>query len=285
MDAGKSLRWRRFSDARTGHALMVPIDHGLTLGPIDGIESVAAVGGWIGHPAITGVIVHKGMAQRLAERRLLASCGVMVHLNGMSTLAPDPDRKELLTDVETAVRAGADAVSLQVNFDGRADAHNLRMLGAVVDAASAFGLPVLTMLYDKVGGSDADQTRRRLRQWMRSAVELGTDALKLGTPADGAFEPLLDGLGEDVEVFFAGGDVASDDAIVAMARETRAAGAAGLCIGRNVFGRPDPGGILGRLRDALVTGAAEHTTRTRGPAGTPVAAGLVGAGATGAGRA
>lgn len=256
MDAGTNLRWRRFRHVDSGHSLVVPIDHGLTMGPIAGIESVSAMARWIGHPAITGVIVHKGMAQRLAERRVLGGCGVMVHLNGMSTLAPEPDRKEMVTGVETAVRLGADAVSLQVNFDGRADAQNLPMLGAVVDEAARYGLPVLTMLYDKVGDPDPEVARARLRQWMRCAVELGTDALKLGPPDHVTdIAPLIDGLSDDVDIFFAGGDPGEDDGTVALARAASAAGAAGLCVGRNVFGHRDPGQMLNVLRDALVEGA------------------------------
>lgn len=87
MDSGKNLRWRRFLAPGASHSLLVPIDHGLTLGPLEGIESIAAMSRWIGHPAISGVIVHKGIAQRLGERGVLTGGGVMVHLNGMSALS------------------------------------------------------------------------------------------------------------------------------------------------------------------------------------------------------
>lgn len=252
MDSGKTLRWRRFVAPGASHCLIVPIDHGLTLGPLDGIQSVADMSRWIGHPAITGVVVHKGIAQRLGERGVLAHGGVMVHLNGMSSLAPDPDHKELLTGVETAMRLGADAVSLQVNFDGSADAHNLSMLGSVVDSASGYGLPVLTMLYDKVGDPNPTAARARLRHWMRSAVELGTDAIKIGPPErPEEMAALIDGLADDVKILVAGGDMVDDETIAAMAQAARAAGAAGMCVGRNVFGRPDPGPFLDRL-DAVL---------------------------------
>jgi fructose-bisphosphate aldolase, class I len=252
MDTGKNIRWRRFRSSDSGHSLIVPIDHGLTIGPIAGVSNISDMARWIRHPAITGIIAHKGIVERLAARGLLGSVGVMVHLNGMSTLAPTPNRKEMLTTVETAVRLGADAVSVQLNFDRESDSHNLALLGQVVDAAQSYGLPVLTMVYDKVETNDAKASRARLRHLMRIAIELGTDAIKIGPPAAlSEIEPLLEGICEDVAVLFAGGALGSDSELLALARAGRLAGAAGLCVGRNTFQRETPGDILAKLQTVL----------------------------------
>ena len=58
---GKRLRWRRFFYEGSRFGLIVPVDHGLTLGPVTGIESVAQIGEWLRHPVVTGVIAHKGI--------------------------------------------------------------------------------------------------------------------------------------------------------------------------------------------------------------------------------
>lgn len=262
MELGKALRWRRFC-APEGHALIVPIDHGLTLGPLPGIENIGAMARWISDPAITGIVAHKGIIERLAARDVLGRAGVMMHLNGMSSLAPTPDRKEMLTDVETAIRLGADAVSVQINFDGANDSHNLTLLGHAVDVAQRFGLPILTMLYDKVPCVDQATRHRRLRQWMRAAIELGTDAIKIGAPTHiEEVAPILQELSDDVAILFAGGDITSDDEIVAIARAARQAGAAGMCVGRNVFSRTSPGEILARLSRALVADPVRELRRS-----------------------
>jgi class I fructose-bisphosphate aldolase/fructose-bisphosphate aldolase/2-amino-3,7-dideoxy-D-threo-hept-6-ulosonate synthase len=246
--SGKQLRLNRFRYRRSRYGLIVPIDHGLTLGPVEGLKSVSQIAGWITHPAITGVIAHKGMVERLSDRGLLSGLGVMIHLNGMSALAQAPDRKTRLTAIETAVRLGADAVSLQINFDGHNDAENLSQLGQVVDEAQEYGLPVLTMLYDKVAQSESRQRLSRLRHLLRIAMELGTDALKIAPPANLAEIPeLLDGIAEDVPVFFAGGSVVRDEELFALAEQAVVSGAAGLCVGRNVFQREAPGAVLSQL--------------------------------------
>lgn len=250
--SGKTHRLSRFRYPGSPLGLIVPIDHGLTIGPVTGLGSVDEIAGWLRHPAITGVIGHKGMIARLTERGLLTRVGVMVHLNGMSTLGASADRKERLTAVETAVRIGADGVSLQVNFDGTNDAHNLALLGEVVDEAARFALPVLAMIYDKVVTPTSSARITRLRHLIRIGWELGIDAVKIAVPDELAeIEPVTNGLANDLPVFFAGGSVTSHDHTAALAREAIRCGAAGLCVGRNVFGQPDPADALDRLGAVL----------------------------------
>lgn len=249
----KKIRWSRFVDRRSGRGILVPIDHGLTMGPIEGLDSAEQMARWMTHPAVTGIVAHKGMVERLAGHGLLHGIGVMIHLNGMTSIAPRPDQKERLTSVEAAARLGADAVSLQLNFDGANDAHNLTQLGAAVDEAQRFGLPVLTMLYDKATCPNNTARILRLRHLMRACVELGTDALKLAAPAVLSDLPaLLAGVKDHTAVLLAGGAMASDDEILRLAQEAVAAGATGLCMGRNVFQREAAGDLLGRLEDVVL---------------------------------
>jgi class I fructose-bisphosphate aldolase/fructose-bisphosphate aldolase/2-amino-3,7-dideoxy-D-threo-hept-6-ulosonate synthase len=243
------------------------------MGPIDGLDSIARIESWIRHSAITGLIAHKGMVERLGARGLLHGRGVMIHVNGMISLAPTADRKELLTTVERAVRLGADAISLQLNFDGSNDAHNLQLLGSVVDEADRFGLPVLTMLYDKVPGTSDEHYLKRLRHLMRACIELGTDALKLATPADlGLIPALLEGVQDATQVFFAGGERCSEAGLLALARAVVLHGASGLCVGRNVFQSENAAALLGRLQQILFDGnaAALPGPSHRGESGAPL---------------
>ncbi|WNG32465.1 aldolase [Archangium violaceum] len=249
----KQIRWSHFLDRRSGRGIIVPIDHGLSIGPVEGLASVEQVSRWIGHPGITGIIAHKGMVDRLGSNELLKGIGVMVHLNGMMSLASSPDRKERLTSVEAALRLGADAVSLQINFDGTNDAHNLTMLGTVVDEAQRYGLPVLTMLYDKVPSDKLEHRLARQRHLMRACVELGTDALKLAAPDDLSLMPtLLEGIVEHTAVFFAGGAVRSEEEIFFLAEEVVRCGATGLCVGRNIFQRESARATLTRLQEIIL---------------------------------
>ena len=243
----RQRRWHRFLDTRSGKALIVPIDHGLTLGPIAGIASPQGILDWLAPEALTGVILHKGMAERLGG---LPGCGLMLHLNGSMSIDATPDLKVMLTSVDAAVRLGADAVSIQVNFNRDCASHNLRMLGRVVDDAHLLGLPVLAMVYDKLDIAGPNPVT--LRHFMRAAVELGVDALKILPPADlDAMPDLIDGVQEHTPVLFAGGPLAGDGALLQLARAVVASGAAGLCVGRNLFQRADPRAAMADLLACL----------------------------------
>jgi class I fructose-bisphosphate aldolase len=255
----KKIRWSRFLHQSSGRGLIVPIDHGLTVGPIAGLDSLRRIESWIQHPGITGVIAHKGMVERLGGRGLLQGKGIMIHLNGMTSFAAMPNSKEMLTTVERAVRLGADAISLQINFDATNDAHNLRLLGTVVDEADRFGLPVLTMLYDKVVDIEVQQSLGRLRHLMRACIELGTDVLKIPAPKDVSLIPaLLEGVQEHTAVFFAGGAMCKDDELLELVRSIPLYGASGLCIGRNVFQRESATAMLTRIQEILLETHETH---------------------------
>lgn len=256
----KRIRWSRFLHPRSGLGVIVPIDHGLTVGPIEGLRSVGQIDSWIHHPVITGIIAHKGMVERLGSRGLLQGLGVMVHLNGMISLSASPNRKELLTSVDRALRLGADAISLQLNFDGTSDAANLIQLGAVVDEARSLGVPVLTMVYDKFEALRPEQRLPRMRHLMRACIELGTDALKIAAPEQlSQLQELLEGVSEHTSVFFAGGEKCSDEQLLTLAREGVAAGATGLCVGRNVFQREPGTTTLDRLLKIVLERSGEES--------------------------
>jgi fructose-bisphosphate aldolase, class I len=257
-DIGRVRRWNRFVDPRGGRALIVPIDHGLTLGPIAGLHDLHAMQAWLGSGALTGTIMHKGMVERLHGASRI---GLMIHLNGSVCIAgdagaspPDAMLKPQLTSVEEAVRLGADAVSVHLDMSPRSAVHYLPLLSRVAEQAHACGLPVLAMLYDKTDG-DLDLVRQR--HFMRAAIEVGADVLKVQPPKDlQALPELLGGMQLHTPVLFAGGKLASENELLSLARATVQCGAAGLCVGRNVFQRPDPVESLMRVNHVLNQGGA-----------------------------
>ncbi|MEK9281140.1 hypothetical protein MTR72_16160 [Bradyrhizobium sp. ISRA442] len=256
---GKQTRWSRFTDRASGRSLLLPIDHGLTRGPLAGLESIHALGTWISHPSINGIIAHKGTLARLVEARALGAAGLMLHVNGMPDFAEQPDTKEILTTIEAALRLGCDGVSLQLNFRRDNAAHNLKLLGRIVDEASAWGLPVLAMIYDK-DQTAPEQRSPRMRHLIRIACELGVDAVKIEAPTSIRDMPLLlDGLVDDIAVFFSGGPLGDLDQLLAVASHAVALGAAGMCVGRNVFQHADKSRALRLLHEAVCsTGAADR---------------------------
>lgn len=252
MSAGKEIRWSRFVNQKSKKGIIVPIDHGLTMGPLEGINNVQRIANWIEHPAANGIIAHKGMIERLACRGLLAGKGVMMHLNGMSSLAKDPTKKEWLTSIESAVRLGADGVSVELLFNGENEAHNMKLLGRVVDETMNYSLPVLVMVKDMNKYEQPNKRIHAFRQIIRMVYELGADAIKIPQPENiNEIPALLHELNEDIAVFLAGGTKCADEDLFTVASLAIKSGATGLCIGRNVFQRPEFSAFLASLH-ALV---------------------------------
>lgn len=250
---GRQLRERRVFFSHEGGALIVPLDHGLTLGPIQGMRSTNDLAEWIGSRHIGAVLGHKGLIERLILRDMLhPNTGVIVHLNGMPNLASTTDTKVMVASIESALRLGADAVSLQVNFTHDNFAHNFVMLGEVTDAAHAVGLPVLTMLYDKVRSPTPVERIARIQHLVRAVTELGSDAIKLAFPESARdLVELVSCHGPDVHILFAGGEKMSEETLLSTTRAAMRRGARGLCVGRNVFQHPQPLALLEKLSECL----------------------------------
>lgn len=250
---GKKIRWNRFINNMTGRGIILPIDHGFTRGPIQGIENVLSITSWLDHPAIKGVLAHKGVIQRLGAGEHLSAKGVMIHLNGMISTSQDLAKKIQLTSVAAAVRYGADAVSIDLNFDGINDEQNVQLLGRVVDDADQWGLPVLVMISDKLPSDSETKHIGRLRHFIRSCMELGADAVKVSFQLSPKYlSSLLNQVAEDIPIFLAGGSlIDSDDALIENAKAAFESGASGLCIGRNIFQRSNPRLILDRLTELV----------------------------------
>src|SRR5512136_1219726 len=124
MFLGKARRLQRIlrDDGRT---VIVPMDHGLTLGPVSGLENMQSTIDSLARGGVDAIVVHKGIAANSDTRRL----GLIIHLNGSTSLSPDPDRKLQVCTVDEAVTLGADAVSMHVNVGAPTEGEMLTDLG------------------------------------------------------------------------------------------------------------------------------------------------------------
>ena len=110
---GKQIRMERVMDRNTRKAVMVPLIHGVGMGPIQGIRDIKNSVDTMALAGANAVILHKGIVAA-AHRRAGEDIGLIIHLT-----ATDKDEKQaLVTDVEEAVVMGADAVSVRIEIGG-----------------------------------------------------------------------------------------------------------------------------------------------------------------------
>ncbi|MGC2034308.1 MAG: fructose-bisphosphate aldolase [Thermoplasmata archaeon] len=251
---GKQIRLKRiFPDA--GRKLFsVPLDHSVSMGPIDGLESVAPVARALQAGGVDLLIVTKGAVREVAPvlgpRTLLG-----IHISASTSLGPGSNHKVLVGTAAEAVSLGADLLSVQVNFGVPEEGAMLSDLGLVVDQCRGLGLPLVCMTYvKKPNGGTADE----IRHACRATADTGADIVKTSYP--GSVEEYRKLVATTpVPVLLGGGARADDDSgLLRLVRETVEVNAAGICIGRNLFQR-DPVEPLAREVARILHGADGHS--------------------------
>ncbi|MFE1819798.1 class I fructose-bisphosphate aldolase [Streptomyces anulatus] len=243
--SGRERRLRRLFSPFSGRTVMLPIDQPLTLGPIPGLVDVtkALPNLLAGEP--DAVIAHRGVIQRIPAE-LLDRTGLVMHLSGGTGLSGRGYAKTLTGSVGDAVRLGVDAVSVHITFGVAEEREMLADAARVVAECAQWDMPLLAMVY--VHGGEPGSMPGRIAHAARAAAEIGADLVKVPyTGSDESFAPVIEGCFAPVLV--AGGELDPDDgALPAMVEAALRAGAAGACIGRNVFQHEDPQRVLATLR-------------------------------------
>jgi class I fructose-bisphosphate aldolase len=145
---GKDIRLERIINRNTGKAVIVPMDHGVSSGPILGITNMKEAMSQVAKGGANAVVVHKGVVAR-GHRKSGPDMGLIVHLSGSTSLSPEPNSKTLVCTLEEAIKLGADGVSIHVNIGDSREREMLTDLGSVAREAAEWGMPLLAMIYPR----------------------------------------------------------------------------------------------------------------------------------------
>jgi fructose-bisphosphate aldolase/2-amino-3,7-dideoxy-D-threo-hept-6-ulosonate synthase len=241
MTAGKSARLDRLGTG--GRYVVVPMDHGITLGAVEGLVDLEGTVDAVTRGGADSILTQRGVADRVHPNK--NDAGYIVHLNGSTSIGPDENDKRQTATVEDAIRAGADGVSYHINVGSEYEPDQITGLGEVTSEAERYGLPVLAMTYARghdVRDDDPEEFAEDLGHAVRLGEELGADIVKTaysGTPE--TFERVVDST--SLPVVIAGGSRGTDEETLEMVRGAMDAGAAGVSMGRSIFQHEDPEAI------------------------------------------
>jgi fructose-bisphosphate aldolase / 2-amino-3,7-dideoxy-D-threo-hept-6-ulosonate synthase len=241
---GKDIRIERIIDRNTGRAVIVPMDHGFSMGQIDGLLDMTKTITDVSDGGANAIVLHKGMVKR-GHRRHGRDIGLIIHLSGSTSLNPDPDDKVIVCTVEEAVALGADAVSIHINLGAPNESRMLESAGLIVRDCNRWGMPLLVMIYPRGKGIDPFSPQA-IGHCVRVAEELGADLIKTNYPGSPeAFRKIVKAC--SVPVFIAGGEKTGDLESLKIIRDSVEVGGAGVCVGRNAFQRDDTRGFVKAL--------------------------------------
>jgi class I fructose-bisphosphate aldolase len=258
--------------ADLGAGVVVALDHGLHWGAVDGFERPAETLATVLEADPDGIVAGVPFLRRFRDRVEAAGVTAVGTLDLLheSTLPGDREDAEIHTRVAepAAAAAVADAAKVALVY-GRSDPAvlraNVELVATAADACRAAGLPLV--VEPTLWGSRADDEfdPRYLAHAARTAFELGADVLKCPYPETG-FDRIVDDA--PVPVYIAGGPaVETDRDALEMVHDAVAAGAEGVMVGRNVWQRDDPAGVVAAMSAVVDDGASveEATTRLTAP--------------------
>ncbi|MEM3723232.1 MAG: 2-amino-3,7-dideoxy-D-threo-hept-6-ulosonate synthase [Candidatus Hadarchaeales archaeon] len=254
-EIGKRIRLERIINRKTRKTVIVPMDHGLSMGPIPGIEDMTSIINKIAEGGANAVVLHKGIV-RAGHRGYGKDIGLIIHLTGSTSLSPEPDAKVPVASVEEAISLGADAVSVHINVGAPNEQEQLMILGSVAEDCARWGIPLFAMMYPRGPKIKNQHDPDLVAHAARVGAELGADIVKTVYTGDvKSFEKVVRGC--PVPIVIAGGPkMATEEDVLKMTAEAMEAGAIGISIGRNIFQHRDPTAMTRALAMIVHEGAS-----------------------------
>lgn len=231
--------------------VIVPMDHGVTLGPVEGLRNMDHTISGLLRANVDAFVIHKGIARTVDTGR----AGLIVHVSASTKHSPDANRKVRVCSVLEALRLGADALSVHINVGAPFEAEMLTKLGDVADQCHAYGLPLLAMMYPRGPSIQNEHDKDVVAHVARLGAELGADIVKTNYTGDvDSFKEVVASC--PVPLIIAGGPKAKTDRdVLQMVYDANKAGCAGVSIGRNVFQHKAAGNMARALVEIVHEGA------------------------------
>jgi fructose-bisphosphate aldolase / 2-amino-3,7-dideoxy-D-threo-hept-6-ulosonate synthase len=233
--SGIQIRLNRI--LRKGRMLCIPMDHGISSGPIEGLEDPHSIIYKCENHGLTSVIINKGILKTLSKP---TKVGLLVHYSSSTSLSTAPNRKMLTGTVKEAVRLGADGVSLHINIGGKEEPEMLEQLGTISSDCHKWNMPLLAMMYPRGENVKNPHDPEIVAHVARIGAESGADIVKtLYTGDIDSFSKIVKST--PVPIVIAGGPKAKTDMdVLQMTEDAMKAGAKGVTYGRNIFAHKEP---------------------------------------------
>jgi len=244
----------------TGRGVWVPIDHGASDWPVDGLQDISSlVDNLTKGRGVDAIVCQRGpLNSHFVDTEENWRGGWVLHLSvstrhggensGWKVLAGDASNV-----VISAVERGAIGVSVQVNIGDENEADMMASLATISDECHLLGVPLLGMMYPRgpnLNILDGDETNG-VAHAARIGWELGCDVVKV--PWTGSIESFQQvTTSVPIPVLVSGGPKEDDfRSVIRMARASMAAGGSGVCMGRQIFADSDPASRVAEIIEVV----------------------------------
>lgn len=242
--------------ASDGKALILAMDHGSNFNVLPALKDPGKVMRECAAAGADAFLSTVGMLDKFAGSFL--GKGVILRIDGGTSFLGSHDKPlQTVVTPEQALAMGADAV-ITMSFPGSAfESEILSSLARTIQQAHRWGLPVVGEALPR-GFEKAEDSRTpaNITFACRQSVELGADIVK--TEYTGSIESMRE-LVESVYapvVILGGSKKVPERQLMQEIRDALDAGAAGVAMGRNIWGHPTPAKYVSAISKLIHEGAS-----------------------------
>ena len=244
MNLGKYLRFKQFYQHDKNHTVIIPMDHGMTRGPIQGLDNMQELLLELSNHNVDGLILHKGMISHYADILAKIEIPLMMHLSARTILSSS-NKEVLVGSVTEALSYGCSAVSVHINFGEEEEGEMLRDVAHVSGECYRLGMPLLIMAYSETYNVSIAKHLARI------STELGADWVKLAyTEEGGEFREVTETC--KIPVLISGGEkVENLTELETVLQKALEAKIGGISIGRNIFQSENVSETISRILELV----------------------------------
>lgn len=239
MNWGMKNRLSRIINPKTGHCVMLAVDHGYFQGPTTGLSNLSKTVNPL-LPYADALMITRGGLRGWMNPNI--DKPIVLRVSGGQSILKELSNEIITTSVEDAIRINASAITCSVYIGGEYEDQTIENLSMLVNEGEDYGIPVLAVT---AVGKDMVRDARYLALASRICVETGAHMIK--TYYCDGFEKVVEACG-NVPVVIAGGKKQPEKDALQMAHNAISDGAVGVDMGRNIFQSDKPVNMIKAAR-------------------------------------
>jgi putative autoinducer-2 (AI-2) aldolase len=240
MDWGMKNRLSRIIKPKTGHCVMLAVDHGY-FGNIPGqLKSFKNLTPLFEHA--DALMLTRGMLRDCVPPEM--EIPVVLRVSAGASMLKELSNESINVEVDDMLRLNVSAITCSIFVGGEYEKDSLMNLSKLVNLGQNYGLPTLAVT---AVGRDMARDARYLGMASRMAAEMGASFVKTYFCED--FDKVVEIC--PVPIVIAGGKKIPEKDALTMAYNAIHAGAVGVDMGRNIFQSEDPMAMIKAVRSVV----------------------------------
>ncbi len=241
-------RINRLLKGPQNRCLLIALDHGPWLGPVQGIHHPGNIVKSVLDGGATALLMTPGFARSVGPE-LPPSTGFILRVSIAMGLAEEATQETPIASVETALRLDADAVAVSIFFGHGREIPTMKFLGELTERCFKYQIPVVA---EMIPAGDKFFDAESIAHAARIGFEMGAHIIKTSYCGEiEAFKQVISSA--PVPILVAGGPNSGkgDGGTLKLVREIADAGASGVAFGRRVWQADDPEKLVHEIHEIL----------------------------------